>query len=123
MPAGALKLKSSDSRGVFVAAAALVFLVSAVATVLWSTSMPAMDMPMPGGWTMSMAWMPMPGQSWVGMGISFIAMWAVMMPAMMLPSLVPMLWRYRETLVERGGAPAGWLTFQAGLGYFLVWIL
>jgi hypothetical protein len=24
------------------------------------------EMPMPGGWTMSMAWMRMPGQTWPG---------------------------------------------------------
>ena len=46
---------------------------------------------MPGGWSMSMAWMRMPGQTWPGAAASFLAMWAVMMVAMMLPSLVPML--------------------------------
>ena len=34
-------------------------------TVAWCSSMSAMGgMPMPGGWTMSMAWMRMPGQTW-----------------------------------------------------------
>jgi len=49
------------------------------------------EMPMPGGWTMSMAWMRMPGQTWPGAAASFLGMWIVMMVAMMLPSLVPML--------------------------------
>ncbi len=44
-------------------------------------------MEMPGDWTMSMAWMRMPGQSWVGAGGTFLGMWVVMMVAMMLPSL------------------------------------
>jgi predicted metal-binding membrane protein len=43
-------------------------------------------MPMPGGWTMSMAWMRMPGQAWPGAAASFLGMWVVMMVAMMLPS-------------------------------------
>ena len=46
-------------------------------------------MPMPGGWTMSMAWMRMPGQTWPGAAASFLGMWVVMMVAMMLPSLLP----------------------------------
>ena len=43
---------------------------------------------MPGGWTMSMTWMRMPGQTWPGVAASFLGMWVVMMVAMMLPSLV-----------------------------------
>ena len=44
---------------------ALLFAASAAATILWCTFMSAMgEMPMPGGWTMSMAWMRMPGQTW-----------------------------------------------------------
>jgi hypothetical protein len=40
--------------------------------------MSAMGMPMPGGWTMSMAWMRMPGQTWLGAATSFLGMWVVM---------------------------------------------
>ena len=64
------------------------------------------EMPMPGGWTMSMAWMRMPGQTWPGAAASFLGMWVVMMVAMMLPSLVPMLWRYRQART-RGRAGLG----------------
>ncbi|HYV86986.1 MAG TPA: DUF2182 domain-containing protein [Candidatus Polarisedimenticolia bacterium] len=114
----------SMSRRVFFATAALIFVVSAAVTIAWYRSMAAMPgMVMPGGWIMSMAWMPMPGQSWAGMAVSFLGMWAVMMPAMMLPALLPVLGRYRETLAQSGRARPGWLTLQAGLGYFLVWIL
>jgi predicted metal-binding membrane protein len=92
------------------------------------------EMPMPGGWTMSMAWMRMPGQTWPGAAVSFLGMWIVMMMAMMLPSLVPMLGRYREAVGWTGESaqPAGgvvreckkrlgWLTTLVGLGYFFVW--
>ena len=61
-------------------------------------------MPMPGGWTMSMAWMRMPGQTWPGAASSFLGMWVVMMVAMMLPSLVPMLLRYRRAVGRQGNA-------------------
>jgi predicted metal-binding membrane protein len=79
------------------------------------------EMPMPGGWTMSMAWMRMPGQTWPGAVASFLGMWIVMMVAMMLPSLVPMLWRYRQAVGTIGNAPLGWLTALVGVGYFFVW--
>src|SRR5450432_4090 len=75
---------------------ALIFVASAAATIAWSISMSAIGgMPMPGGWTMSMTWMMMPGQTWLGAIASFLGMWLVMMVAMMLPSLAPMLSRYR----------------------------
>ncbi len=79
------------------------------------------EMPMPGGWTMSMAWMRMPGQTWTGTAASFLAMWVVMMVAMMLPSLVPMLWRYRRAVRGTGETRLGRLTVLVGLGYFFVW--
>ena len=44
-----------------------------------------------------------------------------MMVAMMLPSLVPMLGRYREAVDLTGNPRLGWLTVRVGLGYFVVW--
>ena len=72
-------------------------------TIVWCASMSAMGgMAMPGGWTMSMMWMRMPGQSWLAVAASFLGMWMVMMVAMMLPSLAPMLWRYRQAVAGTG---------------------
>jgi len=89
-----LRRATSDLR--LLGVSGLFFVVSAAVTILWCASMSAMgEMPMPGGWTMSMAWMRMPEQTWPGAAASFLGMWVVMMVAMMLPSLVPMLWRYR----------------------------
>jgi predicted metal-binding membrane protein len=48
-------------------------------------------------------------------------MWIVMMVAMMLPSLVPMLWRYRQAVTGAGETRLGLLTAIVGVGYFLVW--
>jgi len=78
-------------------------------------------MTMPGGWTMSMAWMRMPGQTWAGAAASFLGMWSTMMVAMMLPSLAPMLSRYREAITAMAEKRLGRLTGLVALGYFFVW--
>ena len=56
----------------------------------------------------------MSGQTWLGAAASFLGVWVVMMVAMMLPSLVPALWRYRQ-------AGLGRPTALVGVGYFFVW--
>jgi len=99
---------------------ALLFLLSAAATGAWCGSMDG-GMPMPGGWTMSMAWMRMPGQSWPVAAATFMGMWLVMMAAMMLPSLVSMLASYRRALRERGAAGVARATALVGAGYFSLW--
>jgi predicted metal-binding membrane protein len=110
------------SQRAFVCVSALLFAVSAAVTSHWCASMLAMgEMPMPGGWTMSMAWMRMPGQSWRGAAACFLGMWVVMMVAMMLPSLLPMLWRYRQAVGRSGHTRLGRLTALVGVGYFFVW--
>jgi predicted metal-binding membrane protein len=99
---------------------ALLFGASTAATIVWCTSMSAMG-EMPGGWTMSMAWRPMCGQTWPGAVASFLGMWVIMMVAMMLPSLVPMLWRYRQAVGGAGETRLSWLIALVGVGYFVVW--
>src|SRR6266403_6126031 len=112
------------SQRAFFAVSALIFAASAGGMIVWCTSMSEMGgMPMPGGWTMSMVWMRMPGQTWIEATASFLAMWVVMMAAMMLPSLVPMLWRYRQAVDRAGETRLGWLTALVGVGYFLVWTM
>jgi predicted metal-binding membrane protein len=106
----------------FLGVSALLFAASAAVTIVWCASMSGMGgMPMPGGWTMSMTWMRMPGHTWSATAASFLAMWTVMMVAMMLPSLVAMLWRYRQAVGGKGGTHLGLLTALVGLGYFFVW--
>ncbi len=107
----------------FWASSALLFVASVAITIVWCGSMTAMGMPMPGGWTMSMSWMRMAGQTWPGAAASFLGMWVVMMIAMMLPSVVPMLWRYRQAVARTGRSRLASLTVSAGLGYFFVWAL
>jgi predicted metal-binding membrane protein len=120
--AGMLSARASDRT--FFAISALLFAASAASTIVWCASMSAMSqMPMPGGWTMSMAWMRMPGGTWPGTAVSFVGMWIVMMVAMMLPCLVPMLRRYREAIGRKGYARLGRLTALVGVGYFFVWTM
>jgi len=110
------------SQYTFLGVSALLLAASAAVTMVWCASMSAMGgMSMPGGWTMSMVWMRMPGQTWPAAGAAFIGMWAVMMVAMMLPCLVPMLWRYRQLLTNTGNRRLGSLTVLVGVGYFFVW--
>jgi predicted metal-binding membrane protein len=109
------------SQQAFFGVSALLFAASTTLTIVWCASMSAMgEMPMAGGWTMSMAWMRMPGQTWTGAATSFLGMWVVMMVAMMLPSLVPMLWRYRQAVARTGETRLGRLTALVGVGYFFV---
>jgi predicted metal-binding membrane protein len=110
------------SERAFFGVSALLFAASAAVTIVWCASMSAMgEMPMPGGWTMSMTWMRMPGQTWPDVAASFLGMWVAMMVAMMLPSLVPMLWRYRQAVGRTGETRLGWLTALVAVGYFFVW--
>ena len=115
-------ISERESERTFFAVAALLFAASAAVTIAWCASMSAMaKMPMCGGWTMSMAWMRMPGQTWPGAAASFLGMWVVMMVAMMLPSMVPMLRRYRRAVGRTGETRLGGLTALVGVGYFFVW--
>ena len=93
------------SQYAFLGVCALLFVATAAITLVRSTSMPAMGrMPMPGARTHA-----------------FLGMWVVMMVAMMLPSLVPMLWRYHQAFEKTGGMRRGRLTTLVGVGYFFVW--
>ena len=112
----------TKGEDVFFGVSALLFVASALITRVWSTSMSAMgEMLMPGDWSMSMTWMRMPGQTWLGAAASFLGMWVVMMVAMMLPSLVPMLWNYRKAVSGAKERHIGWRTSLVGAGYFFVW--
>ena len=70
---------------------------------------------------MSMAWAPMCGQTLPAAAASFLGAWVVMMAAMMLPSLLPRLGRYRQAVRIAGVTWVGRLTALIGFGYFCVW--
>jgi predicted metal-binding membrane protein len=112
------------SQRAFVGTSAALFAASTALTISWCNSMSAMpDMPMPGGWSMSMMWMRMPGQTWPGMATAFLGMWLVMMVAMMLPVLIPMLWRYRRAIPAASHRRIDALTALVVFGYFFAWSL
>src|SRR5579872_2249928 len=108
-----------DSR--FVAVVVIAFATSAAATIVLCRSMSG-GMPMAGGWTMSMAWMRMPGQSWLGAAGMFLLMWLTMMLAMMMPAEAVTLSKYRVALRIRGWTRIDRLTASAAAGYFVVWL-
>jgi predicted metal-binding membrane protein len=120
--AGFRAVSERASERTFLCIAAFLFVASAAVTIAWCASMSAMgEMPMLGGWTISMAWMRMPGQTWFGAAAAFLGMWVAMMVAMMLPSLAPMLLRYRQAVGGIGETRLGRLTALVGAGYFSVW--
>lgn len=118
-----LSLVSQPQQQLFMAILALLFAASATLTMFWWGSMSSMGvMPMPGGWSMSMMWMRMPGGTWLSAGASFVGMWVAMMVAMMLPSLLPMLRGFRQA-VSGAAMCVNRLTAIVGAGYFCVWTL
>jgi predicted metal-binding membrane protein len=79
------------------------------------------EMPMPGGWTMSMMWMRMPRQTELEAAALFVLMWLAMMVAMMLPSVLPILLVYRRVMIFRNERRSELQTFLACACYFIVW--
>lgn len=99
--------------------------IAAWAYTISSASAMSATMPMPGGWSMSMAWISMGQQSLLAHATMFLVMWAVMMVAMMLPSVMPAVLLHRrliQTRLERGDRAAGSHVLLLA-GYFFVWVL
>jgi predicted metal-binding membrane protein len=106
-----------------VGVAALLFAGSAALTIAWPGPMAAMgSMPLCGDgvpWPVR-TWMPWPVSP--GAMATFMGMWTAMMTAMMLPSLAPLLWRYRQAYAGAGAVTrANTLAAVVGMGYFAVW--
>jgi predicted metal-binding membrane protein len=117
------------------AIALVVFVVASLVTLYFNHSMSG-GMPMAGGWTMSMMWMPMGGA--FASATAFTLMWLAMMVAMMLPSTMPMLLLYRrvaavraansssgvgETAISKRSRMAGVFTLAVAAGYFFIWTM
>jgi predicted metal-binding membrane protein len=67
--------------------------------------------------------MGMSPATWYGAAAEFVGMWLAMMAPMMLPSLVPTLWRYRRSVPSGSALARHGLTALVILGYFTVWAL
>jgi len=78
------------------------------------------DMPLAGGGTMSMMWMPMGGHSELFTAIFFLAMWECMMVAMMLMSAIPILMISARAARHAGASSA--LAAVVAAGYFISWL-
>src|SRR5436309_10745199 len=83
----------------FIAVCVLAFVAGVSTTAYFCRSM-CREMEMPGGWTMSMMWMRMHGQTWAASATSFLLMWLAMMVAMMIPSALSMFLNTRRSLAE-----------------------
>jgi len=121
-PGASPRRVSLKGERLFLGTVAVLFLVSTGLTIDWCRSMSA-GMPMPGGWTMSMAWMRMPAQTWAAAASAFLGLWLVMMVAMMLPSLVLMLLPYRSAIRLQADTHFDRLTAISAAGYFSVWMI
>ncbi len=110
---------AEDNPAGFLSACAAAFCMSTAATIYFCRAMSG-GMEMPGGWTMSMMWMRMPGQTWFTSAAMFLVMWLAMMVAMMLPSAMPMLRHYRRWLTRNGGDRVSTLIVAGA--YFGVWM-
>ncbi len=97
----------------FILACLFAFVAAVLATAYFCRSMNH-EMKMPGGWTMSMMWMRMPGQTWLSSALSFLLMWLAMMVAMMLPSALPAFLKTGRKWTS--------LCFIA-CGYFTIWLV
>ena len=96
----------------FIAFCALAFIAGVAATAYFCRSM-CCEKVMPGGWSMSMMWMRMNGQTWLASAISFLLMWLAMMVAMMMPSALPTFLKTKRQWVS--------LCCMAS-GYFAIWL-
>jgi predicted metal-binding membrane protein len=78
--------------------------------------MSGMDMP-----EEPMSGMDMPMYTSMTHFLPLAGMWAIMMAAMMLPTMVPTLRSYEDLMVSANGTRIGWLGVL--LGYSIVWVL
>jgi predicted metal-binding membrane protein len=115
---------AGTSQRTFYGAVALVVATSAAATLAWCAPMQTLDgMRMAGGSMDSTSWAWARGATSLAAAASFLGMWVSMTPAMMLPSLAPSLWRYREAVASSGATHPDRLTVVAALAYLCVWTM
>ena len=114
-------MTSSDSRVALSLAGACT--IAAWVLTIRSAGTMSGAMPMPGGWSMSMAWMPMGDHPAAETAAMFLAMWTVMMVAMMLPSVMPVVLLHRRLIQSRreGEAEAAGSDLLLLAGYFAIW--
>jgi predicted metal-binding membrane protein len=106
--------------GAIIAIAVALFAGTTIWTIQCAHDMSG-GMHMTGGWTMSMVWMPMAGQSMLGACVMFVAMWTVMMIVMMLPSAMPMIMVYHRVTTFHKFPRVGLNVWLMVAGYFAVW--
>ncbi|MBI1425363.1 MAG: DUF2182 domain-containing protein [Gammaproteobacteria bacterium] len=99
---------SASSNRSFLLVSAVIFAVSTTVTIALCTPV-------------STIVMCAPGRTWFSELAAFLGMWVVMMVAMMLPSLTPMLLRYRQVVGHEAKLQRVRLTLLVAFGYYFVW--
>ena len=123
-PEVARRAPALASRRVFAALSMCLFAASVAGTVAFCEAMAPMgEIPMQGGWSVSTAWTPACGQTWVGAAACFVGMWVVMMAAMMLPSLAPRLWQQRQALAGAGASHPDVALAWLAAGHVCAWAI
>ena len=104
----------------FLSVSLLAFLAALVATVHFCRGM-CCELKMPGGWTLSMMWLRMPGQTWFASAINFLFMWLAMMVAMMLPSALPTFLKTHRLCTALCSMASGYFAtwLAAGVGVYV----
>ena len=91
-------MRAAAKTEVGLSAAAALGTVGAWVYTIHSADSMSSAMPMPGGWSMSMAWMSMGGQSSLAMPRCSSSCGPTMMIAMMLPSVMPTVLLHRRVI-------------------------
>jgi predicted metal-binding membrane protein len=92
---------------------AAIFTIGLAITVYCCRAM-GHGLPMPGGWTMSMMWLQMPGQSRLAASAQFLIMWLGMVSVMNLPLMVPVFLHTGRRSLS--------LCYIVG-GYYTIWLI
>jgi hypothetical protein len=92
-----------------------------VVTIVWCASRSSIgELPIPGGWTMSMAWRRLPGKTWPGTAAACLRIRVVMRgdhAAVRRPNSVVL----PPGLGRTGKTRLGRLTARVGMGCVFVW--
>ncbi|MEP6948316.1 MAG: DUF2182 domain-containing protein [Ginsengibacter sp.] len=97
----------------FITICVIAFIAGVLTTAYFCYSM-GFGMKMPGGWTMSMMWMRMPGQTWFTSMLCYMLMWLAMMVAMMMLPALPTFLKTRRKWTSH---------CYMATGYFAIWLI
>lgn len=99
----------------FIGIGTIIFMVG-LAIIVYGCRTMDHGLTMPGGWIMSMMWMPMPGQTWFGATAQFLVMWLGMISVMMWPLMIPAFLATGRRWISFCGVVGGYYTVWCTVG-------